>query len=227
MIFVKIDFINLLPFNIYLKKNIRSSQLKAIIEYHKSYPSKLNKKLNTRKVHAGFISSLKSRYEKKLDWGIIAKNEVLSVLLIPGPQKEDYQSATSNALSKILDLKGEVIIGDKALDYYYNDPTSPYNDPNSKTIDLAKVWKDKYNLPFVFSVLCYNDYEKYLKKTCKNFNKRQCKIPQYILKDYAKRINVSTEKITHYLKYIDYDIGPKEKKSLKKFLYLTKKRKII
>ena len=31
--------------------------------------------------------------------------------------KDDFQSKTSNALAKVLNLKGEVIIGDKALKF--------------------------------------------------------------------------------------------------------------
>lgn len=39
-----------------------------------------------------FISSIASRNEKYLDFGIIAQDEVLSVLLIPGIEESDYQS---------------------------------------------------------------------------------------------------------------------------------------
>ena len=146
MIFAKIDFINLLPFHIYIKKNINSSQLKASIEYKKSYPSAINKKFKQRVVDSAFISSIASRNEKYLDFGIVARNEVLSVLLIPGIEEKDYQSDTSNALSKVLNLKGKVIIGDKALNFYYENP-------QIEKIDLAKEWQNKYHLPFVFAVL--------------------------------------------------------------------------
>ena len=61
MIFAKIDFINLLPFHIYIKKNISSTQTKSIIEYKKSYPSLINKKFKKRKVDSAFISSIASR----------------------------------------------------------------------------------------------------------------------------------------------------------------------
>ena len=84
MIFAKIDFINLLPITVYMKKNIKSSQLKAIIEYKKSYPSKINKKFKKREVDCAFISSIASKGEKSLDFGIIARGEVTSVLSIPG-----------------------------------------------------------------------------------------------------------------------------------------------
>ncbi|MFA9239538.1 MAG: MqnA/MqnD/SBP family protein [Candidatus Paceibacteria bacterium] len=217
MIFAKIDFINLLPFHIFIKKNIKSTQQKSIIEYKKSYPSFINNKFKKRKVDSAFISSIASRNEKYLDFGIVAQDEVLSVLLIPGIQESDFQSQTSNALALILDLEGKVIIGDKALKFYHENP-------NVIKIDLAKEWKKKYNLPFVFAVLCFNSNKKALKKITKNFNKQYIKIPQYILEQYSKRSGVSKNNILQYLKKIDYNLGFKEKRSLKLFLNLTKNK---
>lgn len=217
MIFAKIDFINLLPFHVYLKRNIKSTQLKSVIEYKKSYPSKINEKFKKRKVDSAFISSIASRNEKRLDLGIIAKDDVQSVLLIPGVYKKDFQSETSNALAKVLELEGEVIIGDKALKYFHETEDKNF-------IDLAKAWKDKYNLPFVFATLCFNREKTYLKKTVKKFNKRQIKIPQYILNDYAKRSKLNKKQILEYLKKIDYDLNLNEKRSLKLFFKLCKQK---
>lgn len=217
MIFAKIDFINLLPFHIFIKKNIKSTQQKSIIEYKKSYPSFINNKFKKRKVDSAFISSIASRNEKYLDFGIVAQDEVLSVLLIPGIQESDFQSQTSNALAKVLDLEGKVIIGDKALKFYHENP-------DVIKIDLAKEWKNKYNLPFVFAVLCFNSNKKALEKVTKNFNKQHIKIPQYILEQYSKRSGVSKNNILLYLKKIDYNLGLKEKRSLKQFLNLTKEK---
>jgi chorismate dehydratase len=217
MIFAKIDFINLLPFHIFIKKNIKSTQQKSIIEYKKSYPSFINNKFKKRKVDSAFISSIASRNEKYLDFGIVAQDEVLSVLLIPGIQESDFQSQTSNALAKVLDLEGKVIIGDKALKFYHENP-------DVIKIDLAKEWKNKYNLPFVFAVLCFNSNKKALEKVTKNFNKQHIKIPQYILEQYSKRSGVSKNNILLYLKKIDYNLGLKEKRSLKLFLNLTKEK---
>ncbi|RXK11762.1 hypothetical protein CP965_11280 [Halarcobacter mediterraneus] len=215
MIFAKIDFINLLPVHVFLKKRIQSSQIKAIINYKKSYPSKINKKLKTSKVDSAFISSIASRGEKRLDYGIIARKDVRSVILIPGENKADYQSETSNALAKVLNLKGEVLIGDKALKFFHENP-------DIEIIDLALEWKKKYNLPFVFAALTYRKNGKYLKNIMKTFKKREVKIPQYILKEYSNRSNISCENILEYLKRIDYDITNKEKKALKKFLQLSR-----
>lgn len=217
MIFAKIDFINLLPFHIYIKKNIKSSQLKSIIEYKKSYPSLINKKFKKRVVDSAFISSIASRNEKFLDFGIVAQDEVLSVLLIPGTEQKDYQSDTSNALAQVLNFKGKVIIGDKALNFYHENK-------DLEKIDLAKEWKNRYNLPFVFAVLCFNANKKALEKLTKKFNKRFIKIPQYILEQYSKRSNVSKKHILEYLKKIDYNLGIKEKRSLNLFLKLTKEK---
>ena len=217
MIFAKIDFINLLPFHIFMKKNIKSSQLKSIIEYKKSYPSLINKKFKKREVDSAFVSSIISRNEKSLDLGIVAKKEVLSVLLIPGDYEKDYQSQTSNALAKVLDLEGKVIIGDKALDYYHKNDKSSF-------IDLAEFWEKKYNLPFVFAVLCYSSNKKMLSQITKKFNKNHIKIPYYILSQYSKRTGISNKNILDYLKKIDYNLGIKEKRSLKLFLKLTKEK---
>lgn len=217
MIFAKIDFINLLPFHIYIKKSVRSNQLKAIIEYKKSYPSFINSKFKKRKVDSAFISSIASRNEKNLDFGIVAKDEVLSVLLIQGSEEEDFQSQTSNALAKVLELKGKVLIGDKALKFYYDNQ-------KLEKYDLAKEWKNKYNLPFVFAVLCFNKNKTSLEKLTKKFNKKYIKIPQYILEHYSKRSGVSKNNILEYLKRIDYTLGIKEKRALKLFLKLTKEK---
>ena len=217
MIFAKIDFINLLPFHIYIKKYIKSSQLKSIIEYKKSYPSLINKKFKKRVVDSAFISSIASRNEKFLDFGIVAQDEVLSVLLIPGVEEKDFQSDTSNALAKVLNFKGKVLIGDKALNFYHENK-------DLEKIDLAKEWENRYNLPFVFAVLCFNANKKALDKLTKKFNKRFIKIPQYILEQYSKRSNVSKKHILEYLEKIDYNLGIKEKRSLKLFLKLTKEK---
>ncbi len=219
MIFAKIDFINLLPFHVYIKKNIRSNQIKAIIEHNKSYPSKINHKFKTRKVDAAFISSIASHREKRIDLGIIAKREVLSVLVIPGKYEKDYQSETSNALAKVLNLEGKVLIGDKALKYYHEHNKDEF-------IDLAQVWQEKYNLPFVFATLCFNRNGKLLKKITKNFRKSEIKIPQYILKKYEQRSGISKEQILDYLTRIDYNMGIKEERALKLFLKLTNKKGI-
>lgn len=214
MIFAKIDFINLLPFYVFIKKNIQSSQIKQIINYKKSYPSIINKQFQKRSIDAAFISSIKSKRCKCLDLGIVAKKEVLSVLALKGEFKKDQQSDTSNALALALNIKGEILIGDKALYYYHNSKDRDF-------IDLAKVWSDKYNLPFVFARLCFNQEKKYLENLSKKFLASNVKIPQYILKQYASKTNLTTKQIEEYLTKISYKISYKEKQSLKLFFKLS------
>lgn len=211
MIFAKIDYLNLLPFHIFLKRYIKSTRLKQSIEYKKSYPSKINKDFKRRAVNGAFISSITSKNCKCTDAGIIANGEVLSVLVFKGESRDDFQSETSNALAKILKIKGEIVIGDRALKRYFD---------NEEAVDLSLKWKEKYNLPFVFARLCYNSNPTFFKKLAKKFLKkeRSIKIPQYILKSYAKKSEISPKNITHYLTKIYYHLGYKEKLSLKKFL---------
>jgi len=215
MIFGKIDFINLLPFYVFIKKNISSSQTKQIINYKKSYPSAINKKFIKRKIDAAFISSITSQKAKSLDIGIVAQHEVLSVLALEGKYEKDYQSDTSNTLAKVLGVEGKIIIGDKALQHYHSGVDKNF-------IDLAQKWRETYDLPFVFARLCYNKNEKLLQRLVKNFLKSKVKIPQYILKEHIQRSGLSEKQIKEYLSKISYKISYKEKKSLKLFFKLVK-----
>ena len=146
--------------------------------YYRGVPSSINKALKSRRVNAAFISSIASKKCKCSNLGIIAKGSVYSVFVIPNKNGDDPDSQTSNYLAKILGLKGQVIIGDKALKYYLDGGVG---------IDLAKEWHQKTNLPFVFARLCYNRHGKYIKKLSKQFTKSNIKIPQYILKKEAKK----------------------------------------
>ena len=217
MIFAKIDFVNLLPFYTFIKKNIRSSQIKQIINYKKSYPSKINKQFKKRSIDAAVISSIASKNCNCLDLGIVAKNEVLSVLALKGNYEKDFQSDTSNALAKVLDINGKILIGDKALYHYHKSEDKDF-------IDLAQEWKKRYNLPFVFARLCINKEEKFIKNLTKQFLASKIKIPQYILKQYSKRTKLTNKQIQEYLTKISYELSHKEKQSLKLFFKLTKKK---
>jgi len=212
VLFGKIDYINLLPFYTFTRKYVKSSQLKQSIAYKKDFPSAINKKFKTRKIDAAFISSIESKRGNFncLDVGIVAKREIKSVLVREGEFMPDSHSATSNALAKQLDIKGEVIIGDKALRAYLKNPDF--------YVDLAKAWHDKHQLPFVFAVLCVNKNYRYYEKLSSSFIKTKVKIPQYILLKYAKTRGISVEEIHAYLELVSYKIDTKAKKSLKKFL---------
>lgn len=219
MIFGKIDYLNLLPFHIFLKKSNLPFSFKKSIEYKKGVPSKLNRALKAKKIDAAVISSVESRRKKykKLDMGIVAKNRVISVLVRKNSSpKLDPASMTSNMLSRVLNLKGEVIIGDRALFEYLKDG-------KEKFYDLGEVWRKKYNLPFVFARFCYINQEKIWRNLTKNFLKSKIFIPQYILNQYSKSRKISAKDIKWYLKFITYKISKKEKKSL--YLYLRESKK--
>ncbi|EAK5578258.1 menaquinone via futalosine step 1 [Campylobacter lari] len=213
MIFGKIDYLNLLPLHIYLKKSAFPSYVKQTTEYKKGVPSKLNRHLYFRRIDAAIISSVESRRKKykTLNVGICASKKVKSVLVKKQSEsKEDASSATSNALAKVLKQKGKVIIGDKALKLYLQNPKD--------YIDLCELWYEKTKLPFVFARFsCIKNFSIY-KKMMKNFTKSKIFIPQYILLDYSKSRNLSQKEISAYLKLIYYKIGTKEQKALKKFL---------
>ena len=215
MIFGKIDYLNLLPFHIFMKQFAPSLRHHAILNYKKGVPSHINKLFKKRKVDSAFISSIVSPKKNCCQIGIVAKKEVQSVLVIPGKERIDTDSQTSNQLAKVLNIKGQIIIGDKALRYALK-----YNDG----IDLAQKWHEKYHLPFVFARLCFNTKYKRIKKLSFQFLKKPYKIPYYILNEASKKSNIDKKDILIYLKKITYKIGQKEEKSLKLFLKKSKIR---
>ena len=213
MLFGKIEYLNLLPFHVFMKRFSKNSSASMAMNYYKGVPSKINHKFSSRKVDAAFISSIGAKKYTHVGLGIIARREVLSVLVIPSSQNiSDSESATSNVLAKVLDVDGEVIIGDKALRYYLE---------GKEHIDLASEWNKRYNLPFVFAQLCYHKDKKLYKRIEKEFLKSRVKIPQYILKEASKKTEVPTKDILNYLEYISYEMDYKAKKGLKKFYSLS------
>lgn len=209
MVFGKIEYLNLLPFHIFMKRFARSSQQSMSMNYYKDVPAKTNKKFLSHRVDAAFISSIRAKNYQHVNLGIIAKKEVLSVLVIPNEKSvSDSASETSNVLAKILNVHGEVIIGDKALRYYLQ---------KKQHVDLAKMWNEKHNLPFVFALLCFHKDRNLYKKIEKNFLKRKVKIPRYILNEASERTKIPQEEILNYLKYISYNLDTKAKKGLVKF----------
>ncbi len=215
MLFGKIEYLNLLPFHLFMKRYSRSSQHYMSFRYKKGVPSKINRDYAAHRVDAAFISSIKAKKESYVDLGIIAKREVLSVLLIPSTQEvPDQESATSNVLAKVLGLQGKTLIGDKALQHYLQG--------DSEAIDLASAWYEKYHLPFVFALLCHHQHKEETLKLAHAFKKSHLKIPQYLLLKASKRTGISTKDIQHYLNYISYELDHKAKLSLKKFWSLSK-----
>lgn len=192
-----------------MKRFTKGSSAKMSMEYKRGVPADINRAFKARKVDAAFISSIVGKKYKHVKLGIIARQDVRSVLVIPNTKsKSDRESATSNVLAKVLGMQGEVLIGDKALRYALQ---------TDKYIDLARVWHEKYRYPFVFALLCYHKDEKLYKTIEREFLKHKIKIPQYILKHASKKTAVQESDIVEYLKLISYELDNKAKLGLAKF----------
>jgi len=209
MLFGSISYLNLLPFQVFLKKHITHNATKMSLNHRRDVPSAINKALKKRAINAAFISSIESRKCQCTNLGIIAHKKVYSVLLLEGDNQPDPASATSNQLAKVLNLQGKVLIGDAALKHYLD---------GGEGIDLAEAWHKETGLPFVFARLCYNKHGKSVEKLAKRFAQSKVKIPQYILKKEAIKRGISAKELTWYLEHIYYKMDWKAKKSLKKFL---------
>lgn len=203
----KIDYLNLLPFDVFVKKFPLSNQNKAMISYKKSYPAKLNRDFLFSRIDGGFLSSIMA-YGKKsiaLDCGIVAYGEVWSVLALPRDSKSDYQSASSNALIQVLGISGEVLIGDRALVYKLG---------GGEGIDLGKMWWDQKKLPFVFGLFCVAKKREEARRIAKSFSKKKIAIPFYLLHKASQKSGVEPKAILKYLQKISYRLGTKEKRGL-------------
>lgn len=233
MRFGKIEYLNLLVFDVFIKQYNMTSSPKSIFHFKKSYPSKLNKDFLFRRIDAGFISSIAGekshRMMKACDVGIIAQKKVWSVLAIHSDSSEDYQSATSNALCKILQLKGQVIIGDRALKYYYS------HRDNKNFTDMAEIWYKKTHLPFVFGRMCVNSHLKFYQNIIISFTRKLgrgksrfkgIKIPHYILINSVNRVGIDKSFALSYLQNIYYVLGNKEKCGLLRFYRLLRLNRI-
>ncbi len=213
MIFGSISYLNLLPFQTFLKRYKPNSQFQHSLRYRRDVPSQINSAFKSRRVNAAFISSVASKGCRCTDVGIVADGAVYSVFVVDGKDEIDSESATSNALARVLGLRGRVIIGDKALKYYLE---------GNDTTDLSQKWKDDTDLPFVFARLCYNRYGTEIESLAEMFVKSPIKIPQSVLKREAKKRGIKASELRWYLKYIHYRIDQRSKRSLKMFLKKTK-----
>jgi chorismate dehydratase len=213
VLFGSISYLNLLPFQVFLKRHIKSNAQQMSLRHNKAVPSRINKAFKRKEVHAAFISSVASGRFNCTDLGIVANKKVYSVLLLEGENKPDPASATSNQLAHLLGLQGKVLIGDAALKYYLD---------GGKAIDLAQAWYEKTGLPFVFARLCYNKHEKSVQKLAKTFARTKIKIPHYILKNESEKRGITSKQLTWYLEHITYTMDWKAKRSLK--LFLTKNK---
>ena len=73
MIFGKIEYLNLLPFHVFMKRFTKSNQQKFSMEYKKNVPAKINAAFLNRRVDAAFISSIVAKNSSHVNLGIIAK----------------------------------------------------------------------------------------------------------------------------------------------------------
>lgn len=220
MRFGKIDYINLLPFYVFIKRYARDSRFNAYIRHKRTYPSQINRLFHTGKIDAAFISSIAARGQKCTGIGIVARKDVRSVIVVPDKDHaSDIESSTSNVLAKILGLSGEVLIGDKALKTYLMLGSD-------HVVDMAEVWNKRYGTPFVFACLCYNTHPEFYQKLADTFVKKRVKIPHYILIRYARKSGIAPKAIIDYLKKISYRIDGKAGMGLKKFHTLAKKQKL-
>ena len=84
MRFGKIQYLNLLPFDVFVKSYPATTRFKSAAFANRSYPSKLNQSFLFHRIDAGFISTIAGatahRKHKATQAGIIAKGAVWSVL---------------------------------------------------------------------------------------------------------------------------------------------------
>lgn len=213
MLFGKIEYLNLLPFHIFMKRFVKGSSARMAMHYHRDVPARINKKFLSRKLDAAFISSINARGFKHVNLAIIAKKEVRSVLVVPSDENvKDIESASSNVLAQILNIHGEVLIGDKALKHFLE---------NDEHIDLASEWHAKHALPFVFALLCFHKDKARYRLIEKKFSKQSVKIPQYLLHRASKKTGIAPKDILEYLQLISYNMDKKAYLGLKKFYFLS------
>ena len=215
MIFGSISYLNLLPFQIYMKRRFGSTQFKQMTRWRRAVPSHINAQFARGYIDAAFISSVESAGCRCADLGIVADGAVQSVFLIQGEEMEDKESSSSNALAKALGMRGTVLIGDKALLYRLS---------GGEGTDLAQEWKRRTGLPFVFARLCFNPAGSSVRKIAAGFLSVNPKIPVYILKKAAHEAGLSESELKWYLGHIGYRIGWREKRSLDLFLKMTRRR---
>lgn len=213
MRFGRIDYLNLLPFHIFMKRYLRASRSQMMLRHGANVPSRINRDFRTGKVDAAFISSIRAKRERHLGLGIIADGAVQSVLVLPSqtPQR-DSASETSNALADILGAEGRVLIGDPALRAYL---------AGADAVDLAAAWKARYGLPFVFALLCYRGNAAYMRQLGRAFERHPKKIPQYLLQRAAARSGVPPVAILSYLEHIHYRLDHRSLRALHRFWQLA------
>ncbi len=214
MIFGKIEYLNLLPFHLFLKRHLRHSNLQLSLRSKSGVPSKINRDFAARRIDAAFISSAEAQGRAHVRLGIIAKKSVRSVLVLPSEQFEpDSASATSNALARLLGVQGRILIGDAALRHRLS---------GGEGIDLAQRWYEREHLPFVFGLLCHHRGGDLLQRLERDFVRRPIRIPYYILKHHAREKGIAPDQVLEYLRLISYTLDAKASRGLHRFWRLQR-----
>lgn len=218
MRFGKIDYLNLLPFEVFIKSYPLPSSFKLFYQKKKSYPAKLNQEFIFGRIDAGFVSSITALNQKRYKFyahniGIVARKKVLSVIALKNQSGSDYQSDTSNALLKVLGIRGRVLIGDRALKVVLKEQKEGKKD----YIDMGEFWVKKHNLPFVFGRVCIKKHREFYIKVFKKFQNSHIKIPHYILLESALKNDLFKNDILEYLKVLSYKIDTKANYGVNRF----------
>ena len=96
MLFGSISYLNLLPFQVFLKRHITHNATHMALHHRRDVPSGINQALKQRRIHAGFISSVESGKVMCTDLGIVAHKKVYSVLLLEGEDAKRIQTVQSH-----------------------------------------------------------------------------------------------------------------------------------
>ena len=70
----------------------------------------------------------------------------------------------------------------------------------------------------MFALLCTHNHTEELERLSREFVKTRVRIPYYILMEASRKSGLTPAQILHYLKYISYRLGEKEKRGLKRFV---------
>lgn len=241
MRFGKIQYLNLVPFDVFLKSYPLHSRFKLAAFARKSYPAKLNQAFFFRRIDAGFISTIagyKSHQKRKATCaGIIAKGAVWSVLAIDELDSGKDSRALDSHITESCTPESTLHAKPQSVKKDYQSDTSnilgevlglrgsvligdralAFRFSGGQAVDMGQCWWDRHGLPFVFGRLCYNSHAALYTKLAQAFTKKRVKIPRYILRERARESKIPSSYIRDYLTHIHYAIGAKERASIDRF----------
>lgn len=207
--FGEINYLNLLPFRLYLKRHRYRDRW--VIKT--GTPAEVNRWFREGRIDGGVLSSVRAVEGVRYPVGIGAEGPVWSVLLSPTREGGDPASNTSNLLPVALNLKGQVVIGDRALSLYLKN--------REEWVDLGEEWFRQVQLPFLFAQLTSRRPSRELERVATGFLRQGrgiYRIPQYLLRWEGARRGLSPRQVEEYLRLIRYQVGWREELGFKKFL---------